>query len=224
VSHASALDTANEFAIKRAGAGLALAADARSRGPVSPPGAGFVFIGRLSAEKGVSRLVAAWARSRVRDTQRFVVVGDGPERDTVIAAAETNVRYEGLVGVDRVRQLLDEAAIIVIPSLWDEGFPRVVAEAFERGRPIGSTALSSLRDLVSPDVGWTADPNPDASAAMLSTAAFDPALATKGAATRQVFEEYLTPEHSMQRLLDNYAEVTAAANQQWRTPGNRDVR
>ena len=108
---------------------------ARSRGPAKVPGSGFLFIGRLTPEKGVKLLMSAWSRCRVSDTQPLVVAGDGPERDAVIAARGTNVRYEGLVDVARVHQLLDEAAAVVIPSLWYEGFPLVVAEAFERGRP-----------------------------------------------------------------------------------------
>lgn len=185
----------------------------RPRGPAKPPGSGFVFIGRLTAEKGISLLMSAWTRSRASDTQRLVVAGDGPERGAVIAARGTNVRYEGLVDAERVRQLLDEAAIVVIPSLCYEGFPRLVAEAFERGRPIASTALGSLRDLVTRDVGWTADPNADSFATMLSSAASDPALAAKAASARAVFETQLRPELRVQRLLNVYADVIAAAGQ-----------
>jgi glycosyltransferase involved in cell wall biosynthesis len=196
---------------------------ARSRGPVAPPGSGFVFIGRLTAEKGVSLLMSAWARSRARDTQRLVVAGDGPEREIVIAARESNVRYEGLVDAERVRWLLDEAAIVVIPSLCYEGFPRLVAEAFERGRPVVATALGSLGDLITSDVGWTADPNADAFATMLSSASSDPTLATKAAAARAVFEAYLTPELRVQRLLAVYADVTAAAGHPSGLHGSPDV-
>ena len=188
---------------------------ARSHGPAIPPGSGFVFIGRLTAEKGVSLLMSAWARSRARDTQRLVVAGDGPERATVIAARESNVRYEGLVNAERVHQLLDEAAIVVIPSLCYEGFPRLIAEAFERGRPIASTALGSLRDLVTLDVGWTADPNADSFATMLSSAASDPALAAKAAAARAVFEAQLRPEldvYKRQGLAFTGADIAALSS------------
>ncbi len=40
-------------------------------------GSGFVFVGRLTAEKGVSLLVSAWIESRVWEGQRLVVAGDG---------------------------------------------------------------------------------------------------------------------------------------------------
>lgn len=183
---------------------------ARSRGPATAPGSGFLFIGRLTAEKGVNLLISAWARTRLCDTQRLVVAGDGPERDAVIAARNINVQYEGMVDAGRVHQLLDEAAVVVIPSLCYEGFPRVVAEAFERGRPIAAAAIGSLRDLVTPDLGWTADPNADSFATMLSHAASDPALDAKAATARAVFEANLTPEISLARLLDVYEQVKAA--------------
>jgi len=182
-----------------------------SRGPTTPPGSGFVFIGRLTAEKGVALLMSAWARSSARATQRLVVAGDGPERSVVVDARESNVRYEGLVDAERVHKLLDEAAVVVIPSLCYEGCPRLVAEAFERGRPIASTALGALRDLVTSEVGWTSDPTPDAFADMLSRAASDPTLPTKAVAARAVFEARLTPEISVKRLLGVYAEVADGA-------------
>jgi glycosyltransferase involved in cell wall biosynthesis len=177
---------------------------APSSGPAKPPGAGFVFVGRLSAEKGVSLLIKAWHRSSVWVDQQLVVAGDGPERDEVIAARASNVRYEGLVGAERVRQLLDEAAIVVIPSLCYEGFPRLVAEAFERGRPVASTALGALRDLISPAVGWTSAANVDAFADMLSTAATDPTLDAKASAARAVFDSQLTSKRSIDHLIEIY--------------------
>ncbi len=184
---------------------------ARARGPATAPGSGFLFIGRLTEEKGVSLLMSAWAQSRLGDTQRLVVAGDGPQRNLVTAPGAVNVRYEGLVDATRVHQLLDETAIVVIPSLCYEGFPRVVAEAFERGRPIAGAALGSLRDLITPDVGWTAAPNVESFATMLAKAASDPALTTKAAGARARFEAELTPEISLQRLLDVYEEVKTAA-------------
>jgi glycosyltransferase involved in cell wall biosynthesis len=196
---------------------------ARSQGLVSVPGSGFLFIGRLTPEKGVNLLMSAWSRSRASDTQQLVVAGDGPERDTVIAARGINVRYEGFVDAARVHQLLEEAAVVVIPSLCYEGFPRVVAEAFERGRPIAATALGSLRDLVTPDVGWTADPNVGSFAAMLANAASDPTLVTKAATARAVFEANLTPEISLERLLDVYAQVKAEASQRSPVHGSPSV-
>jgi glycosyltransferase involved in cell wall biosynthesis len=180
---------------------------AEPRGPVQPPGSGFVFVGRLTAEKGVSLLISAWTESDVWRDERLIVVGDGPERDLVVAASDRNVRYEGTVDRARVTTLLDEAAVVIIPSLCYEGFPRLVAEAFERGRPVAATALGSLRELITPDVGWTAPAQPLAFAQMIAVAVSDPALAQKGAAARAVYESTLTPSATIASLLDVYAAV-----------------
>jgi glycosyltransferase involved in cell wall biosynthesis len=179
------------------------------RGPVRPLGSGFVFVGRLTDEKGASLLISAWTQSDVWRRERLVVVGDGPERDLVLAANGHNVRYEGTVARARVSALLDEAAVVVIPSLCYEGFPRLVAESFERGRPVAATALGALRDLITPDVGWTAPAEPLAFARMLAAAVSDPALAQKGAAARATYEATLTPAAATASLLDVYAAVSA---------------
>jgi glycosyltransferase involved in cell wall biosynthesis len=181
----------------------------RTHGPATAPGTGFLFIGRLTPEKGVSLLLSAWGRSGLCDSQELVVAGDGPERDRVIAERRNNVRYVGLVDERLARELMNETAVVVIPSLWFEACPLVIAEAFERGRPIAATKLGALTDLVTPEVGWTAEANPDAFAAMLSTAASDPGLAAKGLAARSVFESRFTQEVSLRRLLRIYADLLA---------------
>jgi glycosyltransferase involved in cell wall biosynthesis len=180
------------------------------RGPVKPPGSGFLFVGRLTAEKGVSLLLSAWEKAAVWDEHRLVVAGDGPERELVLAAAGRNVDYRGVVDQDGVARLLDETSVVVIPSLCYEGFPRLLAESLERGRPVAATALGSLKDWVTPEVGWTAGTTPAAFAEMLARVAADTTIAAKSAAARRFFEAHLTPEGALEQLLDVYRQVTSS--------------
>ena len=61
------------------------------------PGEDFLFLGRLSEEKGLDRLVSIW-----RDVPaRLVVVGDGPERARLEALAPDTVEFRGSVPSDR---------------------------------------------------------------------------------------------------------------------------
>lgn len=184
------------------------------RGTVRAPNSGFVFIGRLTPEKGASLLVSAWMESGVWRTERLVVAGDGPERDLVLAARDYNVHYVGSVDRARVLTLLDEAAIVVVPSLCYEGFPRIVAESFERGRPVAATAIGALNELITPDVGWTAPPEPIAFAKMLNVAASDSTLQTKGLAARALYESKLTPLVTTASLLDLYETLRAGRSSQ----------
>jgi glycosyltransferase involved in cell wall biosynthesis len=179
------------------------------RGPTRPLGTGFVFVGRLSDEKGASLLISAWMQADLGRRHRLVVAGDGPERDLVVSARDHNVHYVGLVDRARVSALLDEAAVVVIPSLNYEGFPRLVAESFERGRPVAATALGALKELITPEVGWTAPPEPDAFAKMMVGAASDPSLTEKGARARATYESRLDPVVTTSSLLDIYERVQA---------------
>jgi glycosyltransferase involved in cell wall biosynthesis len=177
------------------------------RGAVRSLGSGFVFVGRLTPNKGTSLLISAWKESRLWQTQRLVVAGDGPDRNLILAASDRNVHYAGLVDQARCSALLDQAAVVVIPSLWYEGFPRVVAESFERGRPVAATAIGALGKLITPDVGWTAPPEPIAFAKMLSEAAADSTMQEKGVAARAVYDSQLTPQVTTAALLDVYTDL-----------------
>ena len=76
---------------------------------------------------------------------------------------------------------------------------------------------------MTPDVGWTADPNVGSFAAALANAASDPTLVTKAATARAVIEANLTPEISLERLLHVYAQVKAEASQRSPVHGSPSV-
>ena len=179
------------------------------RGDVRSLGSGFVFVSRLTPEKGASLLVSAWTEARLWQTQRLVVAGDGPERNLILAARDRNVHYVGAVDQARVSTLIDDAAVVVIPSLSYEGFPRLVAESFERGRPVAATDIGSIGELITSDVGWTAPPEPTAFAKVLSTAASDTTRQKKGAAARALWESKFTPLVTTASLIDLYEALRA---------------
>ncbi len=119
-----------------------------------------VCVGRLCEDKGQVLLVEAAARLR-REGREFelVLVGDGPAR----AAVEERVRAEGLEGRillrgwmsgEGVRQEVCNAHLFVLPSLA-EGLPVVIMEALSLGRPVISTYVAGIPELVRPGVnGW----------------------------------------------------------------------
>lgn len=117
----------------------------------SPPKAGlgtgpFVYIGRLTAEKGILDLLAEWP-ARVPLT----VVGDGPLLAAVREQARGQVRVLGPVNRDRALELLGASRGLVFPSRWFEGFPMVYVEALALGTPVMAWKPSSVADLVARD-------------------------------------------------------------------------
>ena len=123
---------------------------------VSPdPGAGdagggyVLFVGRLSQEKGVETLLAAW--KQLQGKVPLKILGDGPLARTVAEAAKQfkEVEWLGRQPKDRVLAFMKDARALIFPSVWYEGFPMVIAEAYAVGLPVIASNLGSMSSLIS---------------------------------------------------------------------------
>jgi glycosyltransferase involved in cell wall biosynthesis len=111
-------------------------------------GAFALFVGRFTRDKGVEVLLNAWRASNPRLPLR--IVGDGPLRESVMRRAELtpNVEVLGSQSRTNVLRLMKAAAVLIVPSLWYEGFPMTVVEAFACGLPVIASNLGSLSSVV----------------------------------------------------------------------------
>ena len=89
----------------------------------------FIFIGRLSAEKGA----VLFAQAASAEGVPAVFVGDGPARAEI--AAVTDAPILGWLGKEEVERHLRDARALVFPSLWYETFGLSVFEAMAHGVP-----------------------------------------------------------------------------------------
>ncbi|AUH34793.1 glycosyltransferase family 4 protein [Paracoccus tegillarcae] len=128
--------------------------------PPPPDDAGFLCIGRLSPEKGHLILLDAFAAMhRERPDLHLVLAGDGdmrPEIEDRIAqlALAGSVRITGWISADQVREELAACHTLVQPS-FIEGLPVVIMEAMAAGRPVISTYVGGIAELVLPgQTGW----------------------------------------------------------------------
>src|SRR5262249_42276833 len=104
-----------------------------------------VFVGRLSAEKGLETLLSAWTHVPAR---RLKVVGDGPLGSFAKKVASSNIEFLGRQPVARVLELLGAAKFLIFPSECYENFPRVIVEAFAKGLPVLGSDLGSMREII----------------------------------------------------------------------------
>jgi colanic acid/amylovoran biosynthesis glycosyltransferase len=119
-----------------------------------------VCVGRLCEQKGQLLLVAATAILARRGVAiELVLAGDGEMRadiEAAIAAAnlQAHVRITGWIGSEQVRDELLAARALVLPS-FAEGLPVVIMEAMAIGRPVISTYVAGIPELVRDGVdGW----------------------------------------------------------------------
>lgn len=117
-------------------------------GPGDGRGRYFLFVGRLSAEKGLATLLEAW--HKVKSQSVLKVVGTGPMEADVAAAAKSGagVEYLGFQCRNKVLQLMQQAAALLVPSQWYEGLPMAIIEAYATGTPVIASRLGSLEELV----------------------------------------------------------------------------
>jgi len=107
-----------------------------------------VFVGRLSTEKGIETLLAAW--SQLKGSTRLKIIGDGPLAETIQQAATQDKRIEllGFRPLEEVCQILSKAECLVMPSIWYETFGRTIVEAFAVGTPVVVSDLGAMSELV----------------------------------------------------------------------------
>lgn len=118
-----------------------------------PTNSRVVCVGRLCEQKGQLLLVEAAAKL-AREGRRFelVLVGDGPMRaqiEQLVSEHElgAQVRITGWASGEEVEREIEGARGLVLPS-FAEGLPVVLMEALARGRPVVSTYIAGIPELV----------------------------------------------------------------------------
>lgn len=107
-----------------------------------------LFVGRLSPEKGLDTLLAAW--EQLKNPMPLKIVGDGPLAGEVAKAAEKSPKIEwlGRKSMAEVYALMGEAMVLIFPSKWYETFGRVAVEAFAKGTPVIAANIGAIAELV----------------------------------------------------------------------------
>ncbi|MFE9764532.1 glycosyltransferase family 4 protein [Streptomyces sp. NPDC005808] len=116
------------------------------QGPRSPEPL-FVAMGRLVEYKRIDLLLRLWERVRPVTGGRLVIVGDGPERESLEQLAGPGVEFAGHVSEAEKHRLLCAAWLLLHPSAV-EGWGLVVTEAAVRETPAVAFDVPGLRDSV----------------------------------------------------------------------------
>jgi glycosyltransferase involved in cell wall biosynthesis len=180
-------------------------------GPQPGDGGYFVYVGRLTDEKGLLTLLQCWREGP--DLPLLRIVGTGPLEKEVEAAAAAmqNVEWLGLRNPAEVQSIMGHAKALLCPSLWYEGMPRVVVEAMAVGTPVIASRLGTYPEMI--DHGksgmlFEAGNSQDLRACLKE---FDSALdpgAMRNAARRQ-YQTFYGAEKNVKMLTGIYEQVIA---------------
>jgi glycosyltransferase involved in cell wall biosynthesis len=166
------------------------------------PGEYFVYLGRLSREKGVETLLRAWRTVPAN----LVIVGDGPERQVLRGMAPEGVEFRDAIDPEEVPELMERARAVMVPSVSHEGAGRVVLEAYASGVPVLASRAGGLPEVV--EDGKTGLLLPPGDPQRWSNAAkilLDDAVSTRmGRAGRLLWRRRYTPQHGLSNLESAY--------------------
>ena len=175
-------------------------------------------VGRLSKEKAHIDLIAAFSSLRKSTSEvnaKLIIVGDGPERERLEAAADSLGCKESVVFAGQssdVWPFYSAADVFVLPS-HSEGSPNVLLEAMAAGIPIVATEVGGVPEMVEQNQSALLVPANDPSvlaaaiARVLSEEELAQRLTTNASAL--VGTRY-TPENYVRSLVEIYREVVKA--------------
>lgn len=188
--------------------------DARRFAPRFEPGGRFVYVGRLSHEKGIATLLRAAADAGVG----VDVIGTGPLERTLrehAAALAADVRFLGFLSGEALHDAIRAARAVVLPSEWYENAPLAVLEAYALGKPVLGAAIGGIPELVIEGETGALFSSGDAAELASRLAAFaalpDADVAAMGCAARRLAEADFSPERYVKRVQRLYAEFGVPA-------------
>ena len=174
------------------------------------PGGHFLYLGRLSHEKGVETLIEAVAGTPMA----LRVAGEGPERERLeqmAAASGADIEFVGHQTGDRLEQLVAGARAVVVPSRWPENCPLVVLEAMAVAKPLVASRVGGIPELAHDGEQALLVEQGDAAAlraAMLRLHESDDLTRRLGLAGRARVESLFGPERHLKAVAAAYRQAT----------------
>lgn len=107
----------------------------------------FLFAGRIAKEKGVHILCQAFSRL---PAYNIMIIGDGPEKK-VLQLRYTdcpNIIFLGFMEKSTVLSYMKRCRAFICPSIWYEGAPLTIIEAFSTGTPVIASKLGSMEESI----------------------------------------------------------------------------
>ena len=169
-------------------------------------GSYFLFVGRLSEEKGIETIVHA---AGLLPDLVFKIVGRGPRMEHLHRLADglANVEFLGYRDGEELRDLYRGTRAVVLPSRVHENFPLTILEAMAIGKPVIGSNVGGVPEIIQDCIngflvaptdlrGWVE--------AIMRLAYDDELYARLSREARATVEERFAAEDHYQRLMEIY--------------------
>ena len=174
------------------------------------PGNYYLYVGRLSPEKGISVLLNAFSKTNLK----LKIIGSGPLEEEIksFSMEFNNIEFLGIKGKEDVYSLISGAAAVVFSSIWYETFGMVIIEAFACATPVIASAIGEAENLVNDKInGLLFEPNNETDlldkVLYYESLSIEDKLQYKANALKAYRDNY-TPEINLKKLISIYEEIS----------------
>ncbi|MDF2430728.1 MAG: hypothetical protein JWP44_359 [Mucilaginibacter sp.] len=166
----------------------------------------FLFVGRLSDEKGINILLAAFKGS----SYKLTIIGEGPLQSDVedFVKDNSNVTYLGFKDKETINYELHKCTALIFPSIWYETFGLIMIEAFAVSTPVIASYSGSSSIIVKHGYnGLHFEPSntDNLKEKLMEWSSFDDNV--KEQYRKNAYDSYLqyyTPEKNIEQLVEIY--------------------
>lgn len=121
-----------------------------------------LYVGALEYNKGILHLLKLFAKDSTLRRTDFLIVGNGTLRkncEKIVKKEKLkNVRFVGKVPFEEISNFYAVSDIVVVPSIWQEPFGRVVLEAMAMGKPVVASNVGGIPDFLTNENGFLVEP------------------------------------------------------------------
>jgi glycosyltransferase involved in cell wall biosynthesis len=179
--------------------------------PVYDDSGYFLYLGRLSFEKGIKTLIES---TRDNVGMMLKVVGEGPDKESLQKMTGDSVSFEGYKSGKELERLVQGAAFVVVPSECHENASMVVLEAMAYGKPVIGSRMGGIPEqVVDGETGFIFDAGDQGQLkSAIQTLVSDKAKRQEmGRAARARLVEYFSLDRHCGQLLNLYAKAMQGA-------------
>jgi glycosyltransferase involved in cell wall biosynthesis len=173
----------------------------------------YLYVGRLVPEKGIHILLEAYQQSNSQ--YPLIIIGSGELQPLVEEAAKYNphIQYLGQQPRAIVLEYMRQAIALIFPSIWYEGFPLTILEAYSQSLPVVGSDIGSVSYAIENGVTGLTFPVGDEQALsqIFSSIEADPKkwIELKEKVLDSLSDTYF-PNHNIDCLLEIYRNVISS--------------
>jgi len=108
----------------------------------------FGFIGQLSENKGIDLLLAVFNKLNSYSNWTLIIAGKGDEAFTMLLKNKYRSERITFMGVVKPEKFYSKIDVLVVPSLWQEPYGRVVVEGIRQKKMVIGSKRGGIIDLL----------------------------------------------------------------------------